>query len=73
MLNGRIQLVINTPLGKASQWDETAIRKTALPHRIPLITTLSGARAAVDGIRELTRAHLGVMSLQELHARAPKV
>jgi len=68
MLNGGIQLIINTPLGKSSQWDETAIRKTALPLRIPLITTLSGAAAAVDGIRALQGGQLGVMSLQELHA-----
>jgi len=68
MLNGEIQLVINTPLGKASQWDETAIRKTALPLGVPLITTLSAAAAAVEGIRAVKSEELGVISLQELHA-----
>ncbi|MEM7249737.1 MAG: hypothetical protein AAF533_30815, partial [Acidobacteriota bacterium] len=68
MLNGDIQLVINTPLGKDSQWDESAIRKTALPLRVPLITTLSGAEAAVEGIKALKEESLGVISLQELHA-----
>jgi carbamoyl-phosphate synthase large subunit len=69
MLNGEIQLAINTPLGKASQWDETAIRKTALPLGVPLITTLSAAAAAVEGIRAVKSEKLGVISLQELHAQ----
>jgi carbamoyl-phosphate synthase large subunit len=69
MLNGEIQLVINTPLGEASQFDETAIRKTALPLRIPLITTLSGAAAALEGIKALGQERLSVMTLQELHGR----
>jgi carbamoyl-phosphate synthase large subunit len=68
MVNGGVQLVINTPLGRASQFDETAIRKAALPLRIPLITTMSGARAAVDGIRVMLHEKPGVISLQELHA-----
>ena len=68
MVNGGVQLIINTPLGRASQFDETAIRKAALPLRIPLITTMSGARAAVDGIRVMLHEKPSVISLQELHA-----
>ena len=66
-IDGDIALIINTPLGHISQWDETAIRKTALPLGVPLITTLSGAAAAVEGIRALREEQLGVVSLQELH------
>ncbi|MCP4573944.1 MAG: carbamoyl-phosphate synthase large subunit [bacterium] len=48
---GRVQMVVNTPLGKRSRYDEAAIRREARARDIPCITTLSGARAAVDGIR----------------------
>ncbi|MFN8547628.1 MAG: ATP-grasp domain-containing protein, partial [Candidatus Eisenbacteria bacterium] len=67
---GGIQLVINTPLGRVSFYDESAIRKSALAHGVPCITTLSGSRAAVDAIRALRAGDLAVESLQELHARA---
>jgi carbamoyl-phosphate synthase large subunit len=70
MLNGRVQLIINTPLGHASHWDEAAMRRNALPLGIPLITTLSGAAAAVEGIRAIQQEKLGVISLQELHGGA---
>jgi len=70
MVNGEIQLVVNTPLGKESFYDETAIRKTATQHGIPMITTLSGAAAAVEGIRVMRKEALQVRSLQELHSGA---
>ena len=67
MLGGEIQLVINTPLGEPSFYDERAIRVTALKERIPLITTLSGAAAAVEAIRSLQGNERDVFALQEVH------
>ena len=60
-------MVINTPLGKRSRFDETAIRREARALDIPCITTLSGGRAAVDGVRAMQRGLQGVVSLQQLH------
>jgi carbamoyl-phosphate synthase large subunit len=68
IVSGEIQLIINTPLGRESYFDEPSIRKTATMKGIPLVTTLSGAAAAVQGIRALREKGLSVMSLQELHA-----
>ncbi len=67
LINGDIDLVVNTPLGRASHEDDGEIRRTALKHDIPCITTLSGAMAAAEGIAALTRDSLSVRSLQELH------
>jgi len=65
---GRVQMVINTPLGKVSRYDESAIRREARALDIPCITTLSGGRAAVDGIRALRRGLDKVTAIQELQA-----
>ena len=61
---GRVQMVINTPLGQQSRFDESAIRRESRALDIPCITTLSGARAAVDGVRALRRGLSEVRSLQ---------
>ncbi len=66
--SGRIYLIINTPLGSESFFDEKAIRRAAVRHSVPCITTISAARAAVAGIAAREEAELGVSSLQELHA-----
>jgi carbamoyl-phosphate synthase large subunit len=63
---GQVQMVINTPLGKKSRFDESAIRREARARDIPCITTLSGGRAAVDGIRALRKGLGGVTALQNL-------
>src|SRR5262249_40547271 len=65
--SGRVDLVINTPLGKESFFDEKSIRRAAIHYRIPCITTIAGASAAVAGIRALQRESLDVHSLQEYH------
>ncbi|RKZ12502.1 hypothetical protein DRQ53_14675 [bacterium] len=65
---GSVQLVLNTPLGKQSHFDEEAIRRAATLSDVICITTLSGGRAAVDGIRAQRDAHWSVESLQELHS-----
>ncbi len=70
LVSGRIQLLINTPLGKLTQKDDYAIRRAALQQRVPYTTTLSAASAACDAIIAL-RSRVGeVRSLQEWHALA---
>ncbi len=65
--NGDIHMIINTPLGQQSRYDEKAIRRSATEHVIPCITTLSGAAAAVQAIRAMQREKPGVRCLQEYH------
>jgi carbamoyl-phosphate synthase large subunit len=64
----RIQLIINTPTGQDSVFDDQAIRRAAVAARVPAITTLAAARAAAEGIEALQRGELAVESLQGLHA-----
>jgi carbamoyl-phosphate synthase large subunit len=68
MINGEITLVINTPLGRKSFYDDTYIRRTALQHGIACITTLSAAAACVEGIRSLREGPHTIAALQEQHA-----
>jgi carbamoyl-phosphate synthase large subunit len=70
--SGKVDLLINTPLGKESFFDERSIRRAAIHYRIPCITTIPGAIAAVAGIRALQRESLGVKSLQEYHQENAK-
>ena len=63
--NGQIALIVNTPLGKASFFDEAAIRRAAIVYGVPSLTTLSGAAAAVQAIRALRDNVWTVQSLQE--------
>ena len=67
--SGKVNLIINTPLGKESFFDEKSIRRAAINYRIPCITTIPGASAAVAGIRALQAGPLGVHSLQEYLGR----
>jgi len=68
---GKVDLIINTPLGRESFYDEKSIRRAAIRYDIPCITTLSAARAATQGIRALIEKSLDVTALQVLHARKP--
>jgi carbamoyl-phosphate synthase large subunit len=68
MINAEITLVINTPLGRKSFYDDTYIRRTALQHGIACITTLSAAAACVEGIRSLREGLHTIAALQEQHA-----
>jgi len=68
IMNREIQLVINTPVGKLSQYDDSYIRKTAIKYRIPYITTLAAALAAAKGISAHRQGSPGVRSLQSYHA-----
>ena len=67
--NGEIALIINTPLGRASHYDEQAIRRAALQYSVPCVTTMTGAQALVEAIAASSAEKTpNVHSLQELHA-----
>ena len=68
---GGISLIINTPLGRASHYDEQAIRRAALQYGVPCVTTMTGAQALVEAIGWCSDEKLfRPVSLQELHALA---
>jgi carbamoyl-phosphate synthase large subunit len=67
--SGEIALVINTPLGRVSHFDEQAIRRAALQYNVPCVTTMTGAHAIVEAIAaSALNKTPTVRSLQELHA-----
>ena len=66
--NGEIQLVINTPAGRLSKYDDSYIRKAAIKYKIPYITTVAAAVAAVKGIAAFRQGHDRAKSLQSYHA-----
>ena len=68
IMNGEIQLVINTPSGKLSKYDDSYIRKTAIKYKVTYITTLAAAAAAVRGIQAYRERRPAVKSLQSYHA-----
>jgi len=62
--NGQIQLVINTPAGMIPRRDENAIRAASLAHNVCIMTSITGAAAALEGIRALRDKHVGVCPIQ---------
>ena len=72
MVNGEIDLIINTPAGKQSKYDDSYLRKTAINKKIPYLTTMYAAKAAAKGIAAVVRGeHDELKSLQEYHASIP--
>jgi len=65
MKNQKIQLIINTPSGEEAQTDARLIRRTALTYKIPIITTIAGAKATAAAIRSLQSTPLDVKALQD--------
>jgi carbamoyl-phosphate synthase large subunit len=65
MINGSVDLIVNTPLGKESFYDEVAIRRAALDRDVPCLTTLSAASAAFEAIRARAAGALTYAPLQE--------
>jgi carbamoyl-phosphate synthase large subunit len=63
----KVDLIINTPLGRESFYDEKSIRRAAVRYNIPCITTLAAAHAAARGIRAMLEHGLEVAALQDLH------
>jgi carbamoyl-phosphate synthase large subunit len=71
LVNRDIHLVINTPLGRESFFDDLALRRAATMAQVPCITTLTGASAVVSAIKSLRSHTLSVRSLQDYYAGAP--
>ena len=68
IVNGKIDLVVNTPLGRDSFFDDRAVRRAATMAQVPCITTLTGASAAVSAIKALRSQTLTVRALQDYYA-----
>jgi carbamoyl-phosphate synthase large subunit len=65
---GEIALIINTPLGRASHYDEQAIRRAALQYKVPCVTTMTGAQALVEALSSsASQKEIEVRALQDLH------
>jgi carbamoyl-phosphate synthase large subunit len=67
IVNRKIDLVVNTPLGRESFFDDRAVRRAAMMHEVPCITTLTGAAAAVQAIRALRQQGFDVRALQDYY------
>ena len=67
--SGKIDIIFNTPLGRESFYDDTAIRKSATLHGVLVVTTLTAAAATVQAIQALRERALDIVSLQEIHVR----
>ncbi len=68
--NREVQLIINTPVGSDSEYDDSYVRKAAIKTKTPYMTTMAAAKAAAKGIREVKQEKkVEVKSLQELHNR----
>ena len=70
--NGQVQLIVNTPLGATAQEDDRIIRRTALAYKVPIITTIAGAKATAAAIRALQTAELDVRAIQDYEMDTPK-
>jgi carbamoyl-phosphate synthase large subunit len=68
IMSREISLVINTPVGKASKFDDSYIRKMAIKYKVPYVTTAAAAKAAVLGIAESRQGRAEMRSLQSYHA-----
>ena len=67
--NGKIDLIVNTPIGKDRNVDDSYLRKAAIKKKVPYMTTMAAAKATVSGIQSLKKPGRGeVKSLQELHS-----
>jgi len=67
IMNGNIKLIINTPSGKSSQYDDSYIRKAAINYKVPYITTLAAAIATARGISAYRQGNSVLKSLQSYH------
>ena len=71
LLNREIDLIVNTPLGRESFFDDITVRRIAMMLSVPCVTTLTGAAATVSAIQALRNAELAVRPLQDYHASMP--
>ena len=65
--NRDIHLIINTPAGRSSKYDDSYIRMTAIQHKIPYITSMAAAEASIEGIEAVKKGKISPKSLQEYH------
>ena len=65
IVSGQVSLLINTPLGKKSQYDDFSMRRAAIAHGVPYLTTMSATRAAVDALTAMRTRRPEVLSIQE--------
>jgi carbamoyl-phosphate synthase large subunit len=68
IVNRKVDLIVNTPLGRESFFDDRAVRRAAMMHEVPCITTLTGAAAAVSAIRAMREQGVDVRALQDYYA-----
>ena len=67
--NNEIQLIINTPIGRYSKYDDSYIRKMAIQHKVPYITTMAAAEASIEGIEAIKEKKISPKSLQDYHKK----
>jgi carbamoyl-phosphate synthase large subunit len=72
IVSGEVDLLINTPLGKKSQYDDYALRRAAITYGVPYLTTMSATNAACDAIIALRSVKPQVRSLQEWMVRGER-
>jgi carbamoyl-phosphate synthase large subunit len=65
--NGEIGLILNTPTNRGAETDEARIRRQAVLHKVPIITTIAAAQAAVSGIVAQAKQGLGVRAIQDYY------
>ncbi len=65
--NDEIHLIINTPIGKDSKYDDSYIRMMAIQRKVPYVTSIAAAEATVEGIAEMKNCKVAPKALQEYH------
>ena len=66
--SGKVQLVINTPIGRQAVHDDKYLRRAALDYSVPTLTTIAGAKAAVEAILALQSKPISIKALQDIHS-----
>ena len=72
IIEKKIDLIVNTPLGRQSKYDELAIRSSAIQRNIPLVTTMAAARAIVLGLGARRKLKPTIKALQDYHREIGK-
>jgi len=72
IMNGEIQLIINTPIGRNSQYDDSFIRMKAIQHKLPYITTIAAAEASIEGIKAIKKHKNIPTALQDYYKEEMK-
>jgi len=72
IMNGNIHLIINTPIGRDSKYDDSYIRMTAIKHKVPYITTMAAAKASIEAIEAIKGHKVPPRPLQDYHKELNK-